>query len=304
MKKEILKYIQDPLLIFSFFLRKISPLIKNDELYIKLEYFFTMKKILCLSNPKTFNEKLQWLKLNCKKDEYTSLVDKYEVKKNVAKIIGEEHIIPTLGVWNNFDDIEFENLPDKFVLKCTHDSGGVAICNNKSIFDKRKVREKLDKSMRKNYFYEHREYVYKNVKPRIIAEKYMVDESGEQLKDYKFFCFDGEVKALFIATDRGQGTTKFDFFDSDFNHLPIKQHYPNTGKPIAKPAGFEEMKKLATQLSQGFPHVRIDFYDINGKIYFGELTFFHFNGTVPFEPKEWDMVFGNFVNLSKCEKDG
>ena len=249
-----------------------------------------------LENPRTFNEKLQWLKLHDKHEEYTPFVDKYEVKKIVANILGDQHVIPTIGVWDNVEDIDFDKLPSSFVLKTTHDSGGIVVCKDKSKLDISKAKSKLKKSLRHNFYWEHREYPYKDVKPRIIAEKYMVDESGSELKDYKFFCFDGQPKMLFVATDRPYDT-RFDFFDIEFNHLPFKQGHPLASKKIVKPEGFEDMVKIAARLSQGFRHVRIDLYNINGKIYFGEYTFFHFSGNVPFDPEEWDYRIGEMLKL-------
>lgn len=172
----------------------------------------------------------------------------------------------------------------------------MVVVKDKSKMDIAKVRAKIEKSLKNNFFYQHREYPYKHIKPRIIAEKYMVDESGTELKDYKFFCFDGEPKMLFVATDR-PFDTRFDFFDMDWNHLPFKQGHPLATKEIKKPAGFEQMKAIARKLSKGFPHVRVDLYDINGQIYFGELTFFHFSGNVPFEPEEWDYKIGEWLKL-------
>lgn len=269
----------------------------SDRTFIKWEYFTGMRKFPNLENPKTYNEKLQWLKLNDIHPEYELLVDKYESKFIVSQMIGGG-IIPTIGVWEYFDDIDFDLFPDQFVLKTTHDSGGVVVVKDKSKMDIAKVRAKIEKSLRNNFFYQHREYPYKNIKPRIIAEKYMVDESGTELKDYKFFCFDGEPKMLYVATDRPYDT-RFDFFDMDWNHLPFKQGHPLATKEIKKPAGFEEMKEIARKLSKGIPHVRVDLYDINGKIFFGELTFFHLSGNVPFEPEEWDYKIGEWLKLPK-----
>lgn len=269
----------------------------SDRTFIKWEYFTGMRKFPNLENPKTYNEKLQWLKLNDIHPEYELLVDKYESKFIVSQMI-RGGIIPTIGVWEYFDDIDFDLFPDQFVLKTTHDSGGVVVVKDKSKMDIAKVRAKIEKSLRNNFFYQHREYPYKNIKPRIIAEKYMEDESGTELKDYKFFCFDGEPKMLYVATDRPYDT-RFDFFDMDWNHLPFKQGHPLATKEIKKPAGFEEMKEIARKLSKGIPHVRVDLYDINGKIFFCELTFFHFSGNVPFEPEEWDYKIGEWLKLPK-----
>ena len=244
-------------------------LIFGDEIYVRVEYFIVFGKRLRLKNPQTYSEKLQWLKLHEGDPIYTRMVDKAEAKKYVTEIIGEEYIIPTYGVWNHFDEIDFDKLPDQFVLKTTHDSGGVIICKDKKTLDKNAAKVKLEKSLKNDYYYTSKEWPYKNVVPRIIAEKYMEDESGE-LCDYKLFCFDGKMKALFIATDRFTSgeETKFDFFDENFNHLPFTNGHPNATKPIKKPESFQQMKDLAEKLSQKIPHVRVDLYCTNGKIYF------------------------------------
>lgn len=271
-----------------------------DELFLKIIFRLKMGYRLDLNNPKTFNEKIQWLKLNDRNPLYTSLVDKYEVRQYVKDTIGEEYLIPLLGVWDNFEDIDFEKLPNQFVLKCTHDSGGLVICKDKSKLNIVAAKKKIMACMKRNYYWALREWPYKNVKPRIIAEQYMEDEPGKGLKDYKFFCFNGIVKAMFVATDREVHQTKFDFFDADFNHLPFKQHYPNNfDRTLIKPASFEQMKKLASELTAGFPHCRADFYDVNGKVYFGELTFSHFSGLEPMEPMEWDCKFGEMIDLGE-----
>lgn len=291
------KALKDPYFVAFAILKRIAFLIKDDVRYVKWQYYFSMHKKLNIANPETYNEKLQWLKLHSKHEEYTLLVDKYEVKEYVANLIGKEHVIPTIGIWDSFDDIDFSKLPNQFVLKCTHDSGGIIICTDKSKLSISKARKKLNKCLRKRFFYENREYPYKNVRPRIIAEEYMVDESGTELKDYKFFCFNGQPKMLFVATDRPYDT-RFDFYDLNFNHLPFKQGHPWATKEIKKPKGFDEMIRLAGLLSKDIPHVRVDFYDVNGKVYFGELTFFHFGGIVPFEPEEWDYKIGEWLDLS------
>lgn len=269
-----------------------------DKTYLKQFFLLSMGYKLNLDAPQTYNEKLQWLKLYDRNPDYTKMVDKYEVKKYVANIIGEEYIIPTIGIFNSVDEIDYDALPSRFVLKCTHDSGGIVICKDKSTFDIKEAKTILSNGLKRNYYYINREWPYKNVKPRIIVEKYMEDESGE-LRDYKIFCFDGEPKAMFIATDRFDKNeeTKFDFFDMDFNHLPFTNGHPNATKKIERPKGFETMKKLAEKVSQGLPHVRVDFYDINGNIYFGEITFFHWSGMKPFNPKEWDYKFGSWLKL-------
>lgn len=272
-----------------------------DKPYLQLMYYAHFGRKLDLKDPKTFNEKLQWLKLYDRKSQYTPMVDKYEAKRYVAEKIGEEYIIPTLGVWEHFDEIDFDALPDQFVLKCTHDSGGLVIVKDKSSLDMQAAKKKIEQCLKRNYYSFGREWPYKNVKPRIIAEKFMVDESGTELKDYKFFVFSGEPKLLFIATDRGIDT-RFDFYDMDFNHLPVLNGHPNAVKPIRKPESFEQMKTLAGILAGEIPQLRVDFYDVNGHIYFGELTFSHWSGFVPFEPDEWDRKIGDMVTLPAREK--
>lgn len=282
-------------------LLRISAPMLPDKFFLKQLYKLRFGYPLNLENPQTYNEKLQWLKLYDHKPEYSMMVDKAEVKKYVASIIGEEHIIPTLAVYNRVEEIDFDSLPNQFVLKCTHDSGGIVICKDKETLDRKAAIKKLKKGLKTDYFYKNREWPYKNVRSRIIAEQYMTNNAGnsDELSDYKWFCFDGEPKAMFIATDRfAEGEeTKFDFYDMDFNHLPFTNGHPNSSKPISKPAGFETMKELARKLSTGIPHVRVDFYDVNGHIYFGELTFFHWSGTMLFEPEEWDYKFGEWLKL-------
>jgi len=280
--------------------KKLGRLFPN-KFYLKRAFRFSMGKKLNLKNPKTFCEKLQWLKLYNRNPEYTKFVDKYEVKEYVAEKLGEEYVIPTLGVWDKFEDIDFDSLPNQFVLKCTHDSGGLVICKDKASLDIDKARKKIKKALKRNYYLLHREWPYKNVKRRIIAEKYMVDESGYDLKDYKFFCFNGEVKMFFIERDRAKGRNghKVDFFDANKNHLPITvDGYPNTEPPYFFPNNFEKMKEFASELSKGIPQVRVDFYNINGQVYFGEMTFFHASGMAKFEPEEWDYKLGEWIDLS------
>lgn len=275
----------------------------NPEKYIRRMFYRRVGYKLNLDSPKTYNEKLQWLKLYWHYPLMTDLVDKYTVKDYIAKCIGEEYVIPTLGVWEDVNDIDWDSLPNQFVLKCTHDSGGLILCQDKSKLDKRAAKKKLKKCMSRNFYYSCFEWPYKDVKPRIIAEPYMSEPNSGELNDYKFFCFDGEVKAMFIATERNKKDTevKFDFFDEDFNHLPIRQGHPNSSFEINKPSCFDEMKKLASKLSKDFPHVRVDFYEIDGQVYFGEMTFFHYAGWVKFEPKEWDDIFGSWLTLPKSK---
>lgn len=271
----------------------------SDETYLKLRYNCIMGKKLNLDNPVTYNEKLQWLKLYDRKPEYTKMVDKYEAKKYVANIIGEEYIIPTLGVWDNVNDIDFDTLPNQFVLKCTHDSGGLVICKDKAELDIENAKNTLNHFLNRNFYSVHREWPYKDVKPRIIAEKYMEDESKTDLKDYKFFCFNGEPKLLYISEGLSDhSTAKISFADMDYNIAEFKR---NDFKPFDKlpdkPLNFEKMKELAKVLSKDRAFIRVDFYEIHKKIFFGELTFFPCSGYLPFDPKEYDKVLGDWITL-------
>lgn len=290
------KAFTNPAWVFGVVLRRLFSKCLPDRLFVKLEYFSGMGKMPNIKNPTTYNEKLQWLKLNDIHPEYTNYVDKYLVKDYINKKLGEGYVFPTLKVWDRVEDIDFDSLPNQFVLKTTHDSGGVVICHDKATLNINKALKKLRKSYKRNYFYEHREYPYKDVKPRIIAEPLMIDESGYDLKDYKFFIFDGKCKMMFIGSDR-QTDLCFDFFDEKFNHLPFVQGHPWAKKPLAKPDNFEEMVEIAEKIGAGFPHIRVDLYNINGKIYFGEMTFYHFSGNIPFEPAEWDTTIGSWLKL-------
>ncbi len=300
LKKKIKKVIKNPLWMIAFLNNRGIHLLK-DKIYLRLLYKLEMGDKLDIQNPKTFNEKLQWLKLYDRNPEYTKMVDKYEAKKYVSNIIGEEYIIPTLGVWEKFEEIDFNLLPNQFVLKCTHDSGGLIICKDKNILNIKSSKKLINKCLKNKFYYSGREWPYKNIRPRIIAEQYMVDESGTELKDYKFFCFNGEPKLLFVAKDRPYAT-KFNYYDMNFKKLPFKQHYENFNDCIEKPKGFDKMVELSKKLSKNIPHVRVDFYDINGKVYFGELTFYHFSGFEKFEPEEWDRKLGDMLELPKEKK--
>ena len=244
-----------------------------------------------LNRPRRYTEKLQKMILCDHNPLYHRLVDKAEVKSYVSSLIGEEHIIPTLGVWSRAEDIDWDSLPDYFVLKCTHDSGSALICRDKASFDREAACEKLRAALSRDYWKVSREWAYKGVKPRIIAEAYL----GDDVADYKFFCFNGKPELLFVATERQKEgeEVKFDFFDMSFNHLDIRNGHPNASVPPARPEHFEEMKDLAARLSAGLPQVRVDFYELGGKVYFGEYTFYHFRGLVPFEPDGWDVKIGN-----------
>lgn len=297
MDKKIVKALKNPCYAVHAVLNRMSPYIKNDEFVVKAGYLLSTHHVLNLKHPKTFNEKLQWLKLHDQHEEYTQMVDKAAAKDYVANIIGDEYIIPTLGVWDKFDDIDFDKLPDKFVLKCTHDSGGLIICKDKSTLDIDKARKRINYCLHKNPYWATREYPYKNVKPRILAEKYMVDESGTELKDYKFFCFDGEPKFIEVDFDRFIGH-KRNIYDIEWNLLDFEIKFPsNFNHVIEKPASLDEMINVAKKLSKDIPFVRVDLYSINGQVYFGELTFFHGSGCEKFSPEIWNYKLGGWMDL-------
>lgn len=268
-----------------------------DKLFIKWHFRLLLGYKLDLKHPKTFNEKLQWLKFNDIRPEYTKMVDKVEAKDYVQSIIGSKYIIPTLGIWDSVDKIDWESLPEQFVVKSTGDSGGVVVCKDKQKLNIEEAKKKLQTLGSRDYTAISKEYPYKNVPHRYIAEAYVEDESGYELKDYKIFCFDGEPRFLFVATGRQQHDTRFDFYDLDFNHLPVLNGHANADVWPVKPENFDEMLEVARKLSQGIPHVRVDLYNVRGKIYFGELTFFHWSGMVPYEPQEWDYRFGEYLKL-------
>ena len=270
----------------------------DDAEFLKREYRYNHDRELALECPQTYTEKLQWLKLYDHRPEYTTMVDKYAVKQYVAEKIGAEYVIPLLGVWDRVEDIDFDALPDRFVLKTTHDSGGILVCKDKRKLDIPAVRKKLKPFLNRNYYARNREWPYKNVPHRVIAEAYMEDTSTGELRDYKFFTFGGEPKVLYIAQGRGRGEpTVADFFDMDFNHLPFTIDHDMAPVPPEKPRCLEEMKRLAAILSQGTPQLRVDFYEVDGKVYFGEMTFFHCSGMEAFHPAEWDRKFGDWVEL-------
>lgn len=276
------------------------------EIYLKKVFKLRVGIKLNLNTPRTFTEKLQWLKIHDHKPQYTTMVDKYEVKKYVADKIGEQYIIPTLGVWESFDEINFNKLPNQFVLKCTHDSGGLVICRNKIQFDKQAARRKISKSLKRNYYYLGREWPYKNVPPRIIAEQYMKDSETSELRDYKFFCFNGEPIYCQVISDRSSVET-IDFYDMEWTHQPFTglalPRKPFSEVSISVPRTFEKMKKSAKVLSKDIPFVRVDFYEINGEMYFGELTFYPASGFGEFSPDEWNYKLGDMITLPKIQKE-
>jgi hypothetical protein len=303
MFQKILSYFRHPSKIIIFFAsRNILKL--DDEKYLKLQFKVLTGKKLNISNPQNFNEKLQWLKLHDKKEIYTTMVDKYEAKEYVSKIIGEEYVIPTLGLYNSFDEIDFDKLPNQFVIKCTHDSGGIVIVKDKKTFDKNKARKKIEKCLSRNFFYLAREWPYKNVKPRIIIEKYIEDKKEFDLKDYKFFTFSGKVFCIQVDYDRFTNHHR-NFYTTDWEYMPFAVCYPtNPEKVIDKPKNLELMLHLSEKLADSIGNpkfARIDMYEVNGKIFFGEVTFYHGGGTEKFSPEEYNYKLGDLIKLDETK---
>ncbi len=277
-----------------------------DKLYLKMKYLWKTGKRLNLESPSTYNEKLQWLKLNDRNPLYTELVDKYAVRKYIADMIGEQYLIPLVGgPWNLVAEIDFESLPEQFVLKCTHDSGGIVICKDKSKLDYALIRKKMGGYLKTDYYARSREWPYKHVTPRIIAEKYMVDAGKEQLTDYKFMCFDGCVKCTFVCENRNtEGELKITFYDRQWQIMPVERvKHGKSNIKIDKPTNYEKMVELAEKLSENMAFLRVDFYEVNGKIYFGELTFYPASGFEGFNPPKWDKIFGDWLILPKKRKE-
>lgn len=269
-----------------------------DKAYLSLIYAIRMKKMMNWHNPKSFSEKLQWIKVYDHNPLYIQLVDKYEMKKYVDQVIGPGHTVPTLGVWDSVDDIDFSKLPERFVIKGTHDSGSVIVCKDRNTFDENSARSKLQDSLNTNLYYLSREWPYKHVPHRIIAEEYIESKDKSPLTEYKLFCFDGEIKIVLVCKGLAHSTQRTnDFCDVNLKRYPFTSLLPNSEGELTKPDNYDELLWYASELSKGFPEVRVDAYVFDGKIYFGELTFFHNSGLRRYEPDEWDYKIGEWVKL-------
>ncbi len=291
--------------LFLLWLDKRHLIRLNDKRYVKLKYYEHFGRWPDFKNPRRLTEKLQILKLTDHNPSYVNMVDKYEAKKYVAKIIGKEYIIPTLGVYDSWEEIDFSKLPDKFVVKCTHDSGSVIICRDKKSFDYDSAKELINRQLNINYYRSSREWPYKDVKPRIIIEEYMEDAHSKTMRDYKFFCFSGVPKIMYLSEGLEDHTTaSMSFYDMDFKVTSCRR---SDYKPLSytpkKPKNFEKMKEFARRLSKGIPHVRVDFYEVNGKLYFGELTFFTGSGFIPFEDEKWDYRMGDWLEMPSIKSE-
>lgn len=273
----------------------------SDKLYLKIKYRLIAGKKLNLKTPQTFNEKLQWLKLYDRKPEYTKMVDKYEVREYIADTIGEEYLIPLIGVWDSPDDINFDSLPNRFAMKCNHNSGlGTVICKEKTKLDIEKTKKGLKKGIKQKYFYHGREWPYKNVKPKIIAEKFIEEDyvqTSESLVVYKVFCFNSEPKIIQVIQNDKRPNESIDYFDENWNLLELKQNFPNSEHHIEKNEYLQEILELSHKLSEGKPFLRVDWYITKKGPLFSEFTFYSDCGFAVFTPEEWDNKLGDLIKL-------
>lgn len=297
----IKKFLKDPKIYFISLLgRVLRGSIWADKIYLSILFRYRLKRKLDFKNPKTYNEKLQWMKIYDKNPLYSKLADKYEVRKYIANKIGEEYLIPLIGVWNSFDEIDFDKMPNEFILKCTHDSGSVIICTDKNSFDKKKARKKFNHWMKRNYYINTREWPYKDIEPKIIAEK-LIGEKGKAPIDYKFYCFNGVVDCVMLCLDRESGNTNFCYLSRGWKKLPYAKDEFDTCKDkiIYKPKSIDKMFELAEKLCKPFKSVRIDMYFEDDKIYFGEITFFNQSGFDADLASDIDEKWGNMINLKE-----
>ncbi len=271
----------------------------SDSSFAHISYWLRFGKKLNLKNPILFNEKIQWLKLNDRRQEYIKMVDKIAMKELVSEYVGSQYTIPTLGVWNSVDDINWDILPKQFVIKWNHDSGSIVICRDKDSFDRESAIKKLRYGEKNNGYWYGREWPYKGVQPKLLAEPYLEDGTTKDLRDYKVFAFNGEVKLFLVASDRQKKgeSVKFDYFDTDGNHLDIINDHPQAQIPPALPSSFRQMIKMSEKISEGYPHLRVDFYEVDGNVYIGEFTLYHGSGLMSFKPDEWNAVMGDWITL-------
>ncbi len=286
-----------------FFLSKGILNFSSDECFLKIRYYLMLNKKLNLTNPTDFNEKLQWLKIYNHNSEYTMMADKYSVKKYVEEKVGKKYVVPTLGVWERADVIDFDSLPERFVLKCTHDSGGLVICKDKESLDVQQAKNKISKSLNRNYYWYGREWPYKNVEPRIIAESYLEGiNSSDGLIDYKFYCFHGLPKFLYVSQGLGGNHKEamMNFVDLDWEKTPFQRpDFKGFDVLPNKPRHFGEMIEIAKKLSKDIPFVRVDLYEVDDQVYFSELTFYPGSGFTPFDPPEWEKEIGSWIHLEE-----
>lgn len=296
--KSVLLFFRDPHARLRMLARRGLLKWMSDEQFLKRMYRTHFGKSLDLKNPRTFNEKLQWLKLYDRKPLYTQMVDKYAVRRYIEEQIGGEYLIPLVGgPWNSFDEIDFDALPEQFVLKCTHDSGGLIICRDKNRLDREAARRKIMRALKRNYYASSREWPYKDVPPRIIAEKYMEVPHTSCLPVYKIMNFNGEPRLIQSIQNDKTAQESIDYFTPEWELLELRQNFPNSAVPLEKPVCLDAMLSLAKRLNGGRPFIRTDFYEINGRVYFSEFTFYSDAGFAPFTPGEWDERLGSWITL-------
>lgn len=299
MYKKILSVIKHPSLILLK-LDKMNLIRLSDKKFIEYRFLSEMGYKLNLKSPQTFNEKLQWLKLYDRNPEYTKMVDKYEVREYIKEKIGEEYLIPLIGVYDKFDDIDFDKLSNQFVIKCNHDSGGLIICKDKNRLDIETARKKINRSLKTNYYYSGREWPYKNVKPKILIEKYMEDSNKSDLIDYKLFCFNGIPKIVLVCSERFSSSNMCEtWFDMNWKLIDMTESGHRVDSTISKPKQLKKLVELSKKLSKNIPFIRVDWYEIGDKLYFGELTFYPASGFEKFEPKEWNKKIGDMLSIDK-----
>lgn len=270
----------------------------SDEAYLKIIYRCEMGRKLNLSHPTTYNEKLQWLKLYDHRPEYIIYSDKYAVREYYKQTLGDEYLVPLIAVYDKVDDIQWDELPNQFILKCTHASGTNIICQDKNKLDIEESKRQLNRWLKMNYYWHGREWPYKSIKPRIICEELLTNENEQELKDYKFMCFNGVPKCLFVCLNRySSNGMNVDFYDMDWNPMPFIRHYPRSGCLIDKPQNFELMVEIAKILSKNLIFLRVDFYEANGHLYLGELTFYPGSGFAEFTPESYDALLGSWIEL-------
>lgn len=303
MRKTSIKKITNPWLVLAHMCRHFPLKYLPDNTCIKIFYRAYLGCFPDLNKPQSYNEKLQWLKLYDRNPLYTTLSDKYLVRDFVSERIGEQYLVPLLGVWDHVEEIDYDSLPNQFVLKCNHDSGSVVVCKDKESLDRKIANAKLKKALKTQYFWKGREYNYKDIKRKVIAEEYLCDGEGDELTDYKYFCFDGVPR--FIQVDRGRFSKHVrNFYDSDWNFIDVEYGCPNDKVTLDRmPHLHGKMLKLAATLSAGFPHVRVDFYVSKGQVYFGEMTFHHGGGFMTIIPKEYDITWGQYLNIIQMRMD-
>lgn len=293
--RTLFKHLSDKNFLIDFLTTKLTKFY-SDEKYIRLKYRLRFRKEINLVNPKGFNEKLNWMKLNYRNPLFTMMADKYWVKQYVADKIGSEFVVPCYGCWKSVDDIDFESLPESFFLKSTHDSGGGILVDKAKGIDMKRIRERFNQRtlQKKNWYWFLREFPYKNIEPRIIAEKYLDEGTGHELHDYKFYCFNGEPAFMYV-TNKADRIFE-NYYDLDFNPVDISHGFERHFPEFTKPKNFEKMIELARTLSSGMPFIRIDFFNVNDKLYFGEFTFYDWAGMKPLN-EPWEERLGNLIKL-------